>query len=308
MLFCRFYRPTRYTSEVPLPNRSDSICMIPCIVSALFGISLFAILEAEAAENRPFWTEQALFHFGDDVFFTGRASCAPNVEEGRQRAYVAAVQEVKNFARVQEVGGFPLDTQMIFEDPHPSDCTSGLVTVWRLLRAPRTSLESLATHTAPGRRKDISPILAQTMAIRNLTPHIGMSRDEVWNRYGLPRSIWAHPEKGELTWEYAQFGLTIVFNHDDVLTHWRLNGHPSHGSHDSASSPRQDEADGKDLPAIDLTARLQQLEQQQDLDRLRQAQRYCSLRFAEVPESLRPKQNSCEQREYERLKEQRRPF
>ena len=55
------------------------------------------------------------------------------------------------------------------------------------------------------------------------------------------------------------------------------------------------------------TARLQHLEEQQDLDRRRQAQRYCTLRFAEVPQSLRPKQDSCEQREYERLKE-RRPF
>ena len=95
--------------------------MVLGIASALFGISLFAALETEAAENRPFWTEQALFHFGDDVFFTGRASCAPNVEEGRQRAYRAAVQEVKNFAQVQEVGGFPLDTQMVFEDLHPPD-------------------------------------------------------------------------------------------------------------------------------------------------------------------------------------------
>lgn len=263
---------------------------------------------AEATENRPFWTEQALFHFGDDVFFTGRASCAPNVEEGRQRAYVAAVQEVKNFTRAQEIGGFPLDTQMVFEDSHPSDCASGLVTVWRLLRAPRASLESLTKHAAPGRQTDISPILAQITAIRNLTPRVGMLRDEVWNRYGLPRSIWAHPERGELTWEYSQFGLTIVFNQDDVLTHWRLNGPHPRSSDDTSPPPQQERPAGKDLPAIDLTARLQQLEQQQDVDRRQQAQRYCTLRFAEVPESLRSKQNSCEQREYERLKEQRRPF
>lgn len=281
--------------------------MVLGIASALFGISLFAALETESAENRPFWTEQALFHFGDDVFFTGRASCAPNVEEGRQRAYRAAVQEVKNFAQVQEVGGFPLDTQMVFEDLHPPDCTSGLVTVWRLLRAPRASLQSLAANTAPGRQKDMSPIHAQTLAIRNLTPRLGMSRDEVWNRYGLPRSIWAHPEKGELTWEYAQFGLTIVFNHDDVLTRWRLNGGPAPSNHDGTSSPQQETRERQDLPVIDLTARLQHLEEQQDLDRRRQAQRYCTLRFAEVPQSLRPKQDSCEQREYERLKE-RRPF
>ena len=282
--------------------------MVPCIMTALLSVSLLATSMAEAAENRPFWTEQALFHFGDDVFFTGRASCAPNVEEGRQRAYMAAVQEVKNFTRAQEVGGFPLDTQMIFEDPHPPDCASGLVTVWRLVRAPRSSLESLTKQTVPGRQADISPILAQITAIRNLTPRVGMLRDEVWNRYGLPRSIWAHPEKGELTWEYSQFGLTIVFNQDDILTRWRLNGPHPRSSDDISPTPQQDKSATKELPAIDLTARLQQLEQQQDLHRRQQAQRYCALRFAEVPESLRPKQNSCEQREYERLKEPRRPF
>jgi hypothetical protein len=261
-----------------------------------------------AAENRPFWTEQALFHFGDDVFFTGRSSCAPNVEDGRQRAYVAAVQEVKNFTRAQEIEGFSLETQMIFEDPHPTDCAPGLVTVWRLLRVPQAALESLAKHKGHGRQAEISPIQAQITAVRNLTPRVGMLRGEVWNRYGLPRSILARPEKGELIWDYSQFGLTIVFNQDDVLTHWRLNG-PHPRSSDTASEAQlQDKPGGKDLPTIDLTARLQQLEVQQDLDRRRQAQRYCSLRFADVPESLRPKPGNCEQREYERLKEQRPPF
>ncbi|MCE7979354.1 MAG: hypothetical protein DYH03_20160 [Nitrospira sp. NTP1] len=169
----------------------------------LLSWSLFAASIAEANENRPFWTEQALFHFGEDVFFTGRASCAPNVEEGRQRAYLAAVQEVKNFTRAQEIGGFPLDTQMIFEDSHPADCAPGLVTVWRLLRAPRLALDGLARRGSPGKPADISPILAQVAAVRNLTPRVGMLRDEVWNRYGLPRSIWARPEKGELIWDYA---------------------------------------------------------------------------------------------------------
>ena len=274
------------------------------VYSVLFlTLSLFAASIAEAAENRPFWTEQALFHFGDDVFFTGRSSCAPNVEEGRQRAYLAALQEVKNFTRTQEIGGFPLDTQMIFEDTHPADCAQGLVTVWRLLRAPRTALDSLARRAAPGKPADISPILAQVAAVRNLTPRVGMLRDEVWNRYGLPRSIWARPEKGELIWDYSQFGLTIVFNQDDVLTRWRLTGPHPRSSEDTAPAPHPEPPPGKDLPTIDLTARLQQLEEQQDLERHREAQRYCSLRFADVPASLRPTQGTCEQREYQRLKE-----
>lgn len=282
--------------------------MVQRIVIALLTVSLFAASTATAAENRPFWTEQASFHFGDDIFFTGRASCAPTMEDGRQRAYVAAVQEVKNFTRAQEIAGFPLDTQMIFEDPHPPDCPTGLVTVWRLLRAPRTALETLTKRAGPGRQTDLSPILAQIHAIRNLTPRVGMLRDEVWNRYGLPRSILAHPDRGELVWDYSQFGLTIVFNQDDVLTRWRLNGPHPRSSEDPSNVPQPDKPSEKDLPAIDLTARLQQLEEQQDLDRHRQAQRYCALRFADVPEQVRPKQGSCEQREYERLKERPRPF
>lgn len=278
------------------------------IVTALFCLSLFIPTTGRAAENRPFWTEQALFHFGDDVFFTGRSSCAPNMEEGRQRAYGTAVQEIKNFTRTQEIGGFPLDTQMIFEDPRPSDCAAGLVTVWRLLRAPRAALESLTKRASAGRQTDISPILSQLNAIRNLTPRVGMLRDQVWNRYGLPRSIWAHPEKGELIWDYSQFGLTIVFNQDDVLTRWRLNGPHPRSSEDTPIEPRQDKPADRDLPTLDLTSRLQQLEEQQDFDRRRQARRYCALRFAGVPESLKANQSSYEQREYERLKEQPRPF
>ncbi len=265
--------------------------------------SLLAASTAEAGENHPFWTEQALFHFGEDVFFTGRASCAPTVEEGRQRAYLAAVQEVKNFTRAEEIGGFPLDTQMIFEDSHPADCAAGLVTVWRLLRAPRVALQGLARHAGRGKPADISPILAQVAAVRNLTPRVGMLRDEVWNRYGLPRSIWARPEQGELIWDYAQFGLTIVFNQEDILTRWRLTGPNPRSSDDGSPAPRPEPVTGKDLPAIDLTSRLQQLEAQQDLERRHQAQRYCSLRFADVPEPLRPAQGTCEQREYQRLKE-----
>ncbi|MDR4479470.1 MAG: hypothetical protein R3B37_06950 [Nitrospira sp.] len=280
--------------------------MVHYLAAAL--LSLIATSMVSAAENRPFWTEQALFHFGDDVFFTGRSSCAPNVEEGRQRAYIAAVQEVKNFTGTQEIGGFPMDTQMIFEDLRPADCTQGLVTVWRLLRVPRSTLESLTSRTNPGTQKDISPIVAQITAIRNLTPRVGMLRDEIWNRYGLPRSIWARPDQGELIWDYSQFGLTMVFNQDDVLTRWRLNGPHPRSSEDNSLTPRQASPTGKDLPTIDLTVRLQQLEEQQDLDRRRQAQRYCTVRFAEVPESLRPKPGSCEQREYERLREQQRPF
>jgi hypothetical protein len=260
---------------------------------------------AAGADNRPFWTEQAVFHFGDEVFFTGRASCAPNIEEGRQRAYFAAVQEIKNFTRASEVDGFQIDTQMVFEDLHPSECQTGLVTVWRLLRTGRTALDQLTRRA--GHARDISPIAAHAKAIRNLTPRIGMLRDDVYNRYGLPRSIWAKPDTGELIWHYAQFGLTMVFNHDDVLTRWKLV-EARQWSSGAAPVDENRNSSEADLPAIDLTDRLRQLEDQQDADRRREAQRYCSLRFAAMPEELKNKQPTCELREYERLKHRPSPF
>ncbi|MBS0170402.1 MAG: hypothetical protein JSR62_08600 [Nitrospira sp.] len=270
----------------------------------ILSVGIIFPVHTWATESRPFWTEQALFHFGDDVFFTGRSSCAPSIEEGRQRAYLAAMQEVRNFTRAKDIEGFPIDTQMIFEDSHPADCAQGSVTVWRLLRAPRAALESLSKRASPGRSADVSPIVAHVAAIRNLTPRVGMLRDEVWNRYGLPRSIWARPEQGELIWDYAQFGLTIVFNQDDVLTRWRLTGpHPRSSDERMVPVPPESPA-GTELPTVDLTSRLQQLEEQQDQERRRAAQRYCSLRFADVPDTLRPQPGTCEQREYERLKEQ----
>jgi hypothetical protein len=262
---------------------------------------------AAAVDNRPFWTEQAVFHFGEDVFFTGRASCAPNIEEGRQRAYFAAVQEIKNFTRAAEVGGFQIETQMVFEDLHPSECQAGLVTVWRLLRAPKTALDQLTRRSGHGPARDISPIAARAKAIRNLTPRIGMIRDEVYNRYGLPRSIWAKPDTGELIWDYSQFGLTMVFNHDDVLTRWKLIGPYPRSSHEVPEETSL-HATETELPAIDLTERLRQLEDQQDADRRREAQRYCSVRFAAMPDEFKNKQQTCEQREYERLKHRPSPF
>ncbi|GMV48843.1 hypothetical protein FBQ96_09095 [Nitrospirales bacterium NOB] len=278
------------------------------LAAVIVCLTVSAAMASMPADTRPFWTEQALFHFGDDVFFTGRASCAPSVEDGRQRAFVAAVQEIKNFTRAQEISGFPLTTQMIFEDPHPSDCAAGSVTVWRLVRAPQAALESLAKRSGPRRQEDLSPIVAQIRAIRNLTPRIGMLRDEVWHRYGLPRSILAYPDRGELVWDYSQFGLTVVFNQEDVLTRWRLHG-PNPRSSDDKATDAQEKVHGEQtLPTIDLTARLQQLEEQLDLDRQHQAQRYCALRFANVPDQYRPKEGSCEQREYERLKTTPRPY
>lgn len=263
---------------------------------------------AGEADPRPFWTEQAVFHFGDDVFFTGRASCAPTAEEGRQRAYMAAFQEIKNFSHAEQVNGILLDTQMVFEEFHPTDCPAGSITAWRLLRVPRAALEALARRSGRGVPEDISPIVAQARAIRNMTPHVGMLREEIWHRYGQPRSVWMNPETGEAFWEYPQFGLTLVFDHEDLLKHWKLAGPSRHGGSMSsygaeAPPPDRTHDSAQQLPAIDLTDRLRELEERQDSNLRQQAKLYCTIRFpGRQQESFAQQRVNCEQREYERLK------
>lgn len=259
----------------------------------------------QASSNRPFWTEQAVFHFGNDAFFTGQASCAPSVEEGRQRAYAAALQEIKNFAHVGKVDGLVLDTQMVFEELHSADCPSGSVTAWRLLRVPRADLESLARQSRKPFPEDISPIVAQARAIRNMTPHVGMVREDIWQRYGQPRSVWMNPDTGEAFWEYPQFGLTLVFDHEDLLKQWKLATPGQRQKSDAPAGPPADEVhrSALQLPAIDLTDRLRELEENQDRNMRQQAQLYCAIRFPDRHrEMFNDQRMHCEQREYERLK------
>ena len=95
------------------------------------------------------------------------------------------------------------------------------MTVWRLLRAPGPCWSRSQTRNAWETGRSL-PDPCASHSHPKPSRLAGMLRDEVWSRYGLPRSIWARPEQGELIWDYAQFGLTIVFNQDDVLTRWRL--------------------------------------------------------------------------------------
>ena len=287
----------------------STTCIMMLSGSFLLLALLFPVTDSAAnPDTRPFWTEQAVFHFGDDVFFTGRASCAPNSEEGRQRAYRSALQEIRNYAHVDEVSGFPIDTQMIFEESRSSDCGLDSVTVWRLLRASRAALESLARRPGIELRRDISPIDTQTRVIRNLTPRVGMLRDEIWQRYGQPRSVWMNPESGEARWEYPRFGMILTLDQDDILMHWKLSG-PHSRSHDLSVTRMQENkmTPAQELPAIDLTDRLRELEERQDREYRQQAEQYCTVRFpSPLQESMVQLRLNCAQREYERLKYARR--
>lgn len=282
---------------------AQAIFLLPMLVLPRHTVS-------GTTESRPFWTEQAVFHFGEDAFFTGRASCAPTAEEGRQRAYAAALQEIKNYAQVTDVSGVLVDTQMVFEDTHAPDCSSGSVTVWRLLRVPRTALEAIARRARTGLPDDVSPIVRHNRAIRNLTPRVGMLREETWQRYGQPRSVWMNPENGEARWEYPQFGLTLFFDQEDALRRWQL-AEPTkvQPPRRSASTTNDERIDSNpDLPAIDLTDRLRDLEERQDRALREQARLYCAVRFpGRQPSAFMQQRAWCEQREYERLKSPHQP-
>ena len=154
------------------------------------GIVLSSALLAVGA-SRPFWTQQAMFRFGEDLFFVGRATCAPTAEVGRQRAYYAAIQEIQNYARVAEIVNVQIETQMIYEEPNSESCREGQMSVWRLLRAPAQRLDRLnriaLQQSTLQETKGSGAGFYQK--VRDLTPKVGMHKDEIFESFGQPRSI-----------------------------------------------------------------------------------------------------------------------
>lgn len=224
-------------------------------------VLLLALLVAAPAlgetENRPFWTEQAMFRFGEDLFFVGRASCAKTVEDGLDQAFRRGLKEILNYAQAASTSGLPIETQMVFHERDSAGCPTGTITVWRLLRVEADELAALP--------KGIPPLIPGAPAPpppspRDLTPRPGMTHDEVWNRFGQPRSIVL---KGrEAQWEYPQFGLTLILDREEGLTSWKLSG-PQGREVGLApkARPRPPAAAGTE-PPIDLTGRLLELEEE----------------------------------------------
>ena len=170
------------------------------------------------ASTRPFWTEQAMFRFADDLFFIGRASCAATSEKGRQRAFARAVQELLNYTQRPGTAGLRIDTQMVFEERDSAGCPVGTVTVWRLLRlsvrhGARVSARSEPTSTTT------SVSIAEPFVP---LPFIGMPRDQVFKRFGLPRSIVVRRGTGVI-WEYKQLGLTVEFDGSLFVKRWSVS-------------------------------------------------------------------------------------
>ena len=251
------------------------------------GIVLSSALLAVGA-SRPFWTQQAMFRFGEDLFFVGRATCAPTAEVGRQRAYYAAIQEIQNYARVAEIVNVQIETQMIYEEPNSESCREGQMSVWRLLRAPAQRLDRLnriaLQQSTLQETKGSGAGFYQK--VRDLTPKVGMHKDEVFELFGQPRSVTMLQAGTVIKWEYPRFGLTLSFDGNGYLTGWKhagpVSGAQANYSSPSASQELSPDADQQkkkrqpDEPAIDLTKQLEKLQiQNKGLAEEKEARRRC---------------------------------
>lgn len=254
--------------------------------------------------SRPFWTEQAMFRFGDELFFTGRASCAQHAEEGRQKAYEAAVQEVLNYAQSPKLIGIPIETQMLYEEHATSGCQSGGVTVWRLLRIPEVALDALAKRAS--RAAQVQAEIEPTYpVIRDLTLRVGMTREEIHERFGQPRSVILRRSNRDVQYDYARFGLTLTVDEGGRLIRWHLAA-PESATASRPSTlnwppPPKEPAPRGEFnrePTIDLTDRLRRLETRSHQELQEDARVICSRRWPRDADL----QQTCEPYEYEHLR------
>jgi len=59
-----------------------------------------------------------MFRFGGELYFVGVASCARTAEEGRTRAFEAALTELRGYAQDRDTSRLLVATQMIYEEPN----------------------------------------------------------------------------------------------------------------------------------------------------------------------------------------------
>jgi hypothetical protein len=272
-----------------------------------------AAVSLQAASNRPFWTEQAMFRFGEDMFFTGRATCVASAEDGRQRAYNAALQEILNYTRTKDVIGVPIETQMIYEEDNSDSCRSGQVSVWRLLRAQASRLDKLnrmASHQASSQDLQTAG-LGVSRKVQDLTPKIGMYKDDAFEVFGQPKTVSMVRNPTEAHWEYPRFGFTLIFDTNGYLTRWKQTGPKTSQSGDGSDPHRKSEfvgLEGSIDPskkkkveegAIDLSTRLEKMQlESKDREKETDAVRHCERAYPRD----RQLQNSCIQYETDKRK------
>lgn len=63
-----------------------------------------SVCYANSNDQRPFWTEQASFAFDNTLYAIGVASNAETSEAGRQAPFEHGLNEIRNYAQVQNLG------------------------------------------------------------------------------------------------------------------------------------------------------------------------------------------------------------
>ena len=195
---------------------------------------------------RPFWTEQAMFRFGEDLFFVGVASCAGKLEDGRLQAFEDGLREVRAYAQGRDTSRLLVDTQMLYEEPGSSKCPTNTVSVWRLLRVRAASLDSLPRRFVPRRADDdeavqarqdsppAPPVQATPPVAKDLTPQMGMTQQDILDRFGNP-PVRRKQGKTEI-WEYPSVGLTVTIGTQETLLSWVTTG-TRERAHEQSLSP-----------------------------------------------------------------------
>lgn len=211
------------------------------------------IARADSSLLRPFWTEQAMFRFGDEVYFVGVASCARTAEEARSRAFDAGMKELNAYAQGRDTSRLLIETAMVYEEPDAPGCPKGTTSAWRLLRVNQTKVAALPKRATIPERSRKAPTSEQEESkpsetapitppppsppIQDLSPHAGMSRDEIAQRFGKPKTIKKRGQ--EEIWTYSDTGLTITFSPDETLISWTVTGKPNAEQRPRRSEPTE---------------------------------------------------------------------
>lgn len=183
------------------------------------------------SSQRPFWTQQAMFRFGEELYFVGVASCARTPEEGRTQAFVNALTELRSYLQDRDTSRLLVPTQMIYEEPNSPACPKGSISVWRLLRVDESKLAYLPRRERkqadehPPAASELPPVPPrQEPVAQDLTPQVGMSRGDIRQRFGSPDLT--KKEGRREVWHYSD-GLTITFSQDETLISWKFQGSPT---------------------------------------------------------------------------------
>jgi hypothetical protein len=196
---------------------------------------------------------------------------------------------MQDYARSSEIVGITIETQMLVEEKRSPECPEGRVNVWRLIRVPARRLDAIARASA------LAPFSSTKAAgderMLDLTPKVGMKRDEVFDTFGQPMAISMKRGNTEVLWEYPQTGLKFIFDQEGFLKRWSMAA-PRKASRQADASLSSIRTPGirDPLPAptaagsaegsVDLTEKLQKLQREHPRDPItQQYEQACATRW-----------------------------